>query len=507
MKNAADPILLALAVCLFLYPPISLCGENKPSCAVLTFRTDEGIHSGQAGLVSAHFAVLLQKAGQFNVLSRYQMNRILLANNFDQASHLTDSSLALAAGKLLGVDRTISGSVIKSSRGYILSTSLYNVHTGKRLARAVTMHNGDLSDFMDKAESRNLKILLNLPEKSRKPGVVPGPKPSSISKEKQPHPVPKPLRPPEKERAAEATRKSVPLNIPDKEPAERPVSVNRETAHEEKEAPVEDPAQKKTADTPRRTRLYSIFEETKWKELLSGCLRNTRHALHDRMEIGWRFTHFWLVTEHDDFIGSIDTIKAEQCHIFDELFMDDYWLNGLYGNWLFDEQWALELTYNAVHASTWSHGNHHTDGTLEVSGPGIALVKRWPNAVEYKPYAGLGLTWFMSTHVTTDNPWHHGFGGSDIEAYNEWVESGAPAYPNNGYQRSFNLDKAVGIVFCIGAEKSVRKNLSADINLRYTNVTFDNTYNLSFYGDVKSARTSEFDLSNLALSLGIKCLL
>ena len=56
----------------------------------------------------------------------------------------------------------------------------------------------------------------------------------------------------------------------------------------------------------------------------------------------------------------------------------------------------------------------------------------------------------------------------------------------------------------LGCAVELIPNLHADLNLRYTEVTVDNTYTMAFYGEPVDVRYSEFDVSHYTASLGLK---
>ncbi|MCK5850203.1 MAG: hypothetical protein KAH23_04750 [Kiritimatiellae bacterium] len=478
-KQLLSSSLVGILVAISLQP--ALCAEQKPTCAILTFDVGGNIHSGQAGLLANHYSVIVNDTGLYNLIPRYHVNKTLMAKHFNWSKPSIED-LAVSAGRILKVKYVIAGIIEKKGNKYTLSTLLVNVEKDKHVAIAITSGQGTFTEFMNIEALKNMRVLLKIPAKP---------------KEQKPLPLknPKRLEQPEPAQAV----KPVPNPVIQKTPAQPPVKTEKNINQE--------PVIKKTVHTPPQTNaLYSTL--SKWasscSEQFAILSRDTSDMTKDHLEIGWRFTHFWLVTEKDEFIGSIDTIRAEQSYLTDNFFLDHFWPNGLYFNWLIDENLAIELTYTLLQASTWSHGNHHTDGTLQASGPILTVLYRFPNNTGYTPYAGAGLAFFISTDVTTDNPWHHGFEGGGIDEYNAWIESGAPEWPNNGYQRTFSLDNPIGYVINMGIDKSVSDNLQLDLNLRYTDVTFDNTFTLSWYNDVGRTRYNEFDLSNFALSIGVK---
>ena len=283
-----------------------------------------------------------------------------------------------------------------------------------------------------------------------------------------------------------------------KTPAERPPA---DKVAQKKQPPKGEPPEKAA---PERV-MPKDDESPGWVDRLSLVCDDFAAAARGKLDIGMRVNHYIYQTEKDDFIGSIDTIEAENQYIYEDPLVDSWWPNGLYLLWRFSDTFATELTYTELRAITLSHGGNHTDGTVVTAGPILTALRRWPNDTAWVPYAGLGLAFFVSTHVTGDNPWHNGFGGRDWDGYNAWAEAGATPWPNGGYQRTFRVADELGYVLGLGLERRLSDNWSVDLNARYTYVVFENTYTLSFYGNQRGkARQSEWDLSNVNLGIGVK---
>ena len=235
----------------------------------------------------------------------------------------------------------------------------------------------------------------------------------------------------------------------------------------EKPAPVLVAAAEPVEDRPLEP-ASAVRESSGWMDGIGLMCSGPGDAVEGHLDVGLRLNHYWLQTERDDYIGSIDWIEARNYYIDHRPFLDDWWLNGLFLLWRFNDKIAAELTYTEMRVITWSNGGNHTDGTLIVAGPILTAIRRFPNATTYTPYAGLGLAFFLSTSVTGDNPWHNGFGGRDWEGYNAWREQGSPAWPNDGYQRTFTLSREIGYVLSGGLEKSHNTGVCLSSLLRLT---------------------------------------
>jgi len=154
--------------------------ENRPTCAVLAFEAETGVHLGQAALLSNRFATLLEQTGRYDVLARLQVNRLLLASGFNRAKYGSPREMAVAVGKTLGVDRVFHGTVAHDGQHYTLTTFLLETTTGRAVARATSRQVGSIDELRGLVLSGNLKSLLDLeplPALKKKPvGEVAAPR-------------------------------------------------------------------------------------------------------------------------------------------------------------------------------------------------------------------------------------------------------------------------------------------------------------------------------------------
>jgi len=617
MNSPGKLVSLALATGMFAVAAYAADQERKSVCAVLPLDAGPGVHAGQAGLIANQYSVILDDTHRYDVLPRYDVNRVLHSRGFSRGKFSAALKKAVAAGKALNADYVVAGSVQKTDTGFALSTSLVSVNEARAAAAARSYRAGDFKTFSGNAALENVRLLLGIRELPRETRAAarPAKKPAVKARKRQivvaqappeepPHTAMKPatgetpaLMRPERKPPVAPPRERVPKTpieiaaipkaprppeITTKPPdigAIKPPEINplpplekdlpkeptvtvapsptappkvrpRSPVEPERtgkrrvrdliivpkeKAPVLPPAAKATppkkatpvkvaaAKAPRKERprkedvaaaapkkaparrpVPRTDDSPSWTDTLAFACTDMAEAAKDKLDIGMRFNHYMFQTEEDDFIGSIDTIEADDQHIYERPLLDGWWPNGLYFLWRFSDELATELTYAELRAITLSHGGNHTDGTVVTAGPIITVLRRWPHTV-WTPYAGLGLAIFFSTSVTGNNPWHNGFGGRDWDGYNAWAEAGAPPYPNGGYQRTFRVADELGYVLGLGLERKIGDRWSVDLNARYTYVVFENTYTLSFYGNQRgNARYSEWDLSNFNLGIGFK---
>lgn len=226
--------------------------------------------------------------------------------------------------------------------------------------------------------------------------------------------------------------------------------------------------------------------------------------LEDRVALGTRMEYFKIKTEKDDFIGSINKLDAKQNYDPTRVFLD----MTLARHWNMD--FFLEASWTKIAMGTVTRENFdQNDGTLELSGPLFCLNASYSNDSRFTPYGGIGAVYFNHTSVSK-GWWHYGFAPENGDwrpadrEYANWRADGSPSWPNGGFTRTFELDKAWGWLVNAGCSVELIDNLHADINFRYTEVTVDNTYTMAFYGDPVDIRYSEFDVSHYTASLGLK---
>ena len=229
------------------------------------------------------------------------------------------------------------------------------------------------------------------------------------------------------------------------------------------------------------------------------------NILGDKVAIGTRVEYFKLKTEKDDFIGSIDKLDARQNYDPTRLFLDVTLTR------LWNMDFFLEASWTRIAMGTITTYNYNqNDGTLELSGPLLCLNASYSNDSRFTPYGGIGAVYFNDTSVSK-GWWHYGFSPDENgdwrpadREYAYWRANGSPSWPNGGFTRTFELDKAWGWLVNLGCTVELIEHLHGDFNLRYTEVTVDNTYTMAFYGDPVDIRYSEFDVSHYTTSIGLK---
>jgi len=135
-----------LIIVLFSFTQL-LIAQQKISIAVLSLQGN-GISPSEAVVLTDELRSVLVQAGKYNVLERNNMESILQEQGF-QMSGCTSAECAVEAGKLLGVQKMIAGSVGKLGTLYNINIRIIDVETGKIEKTESKRHEGSIEDLLD----------------------------------------------------------------------------------------------------------------------------------------------------------------------------------------------------------------------------------------------------------------------------------------------------------------------------------------------------------------------
>ena len=212
----------------------------------------------------------------------------------------------------------------------------------------------------------------------------------------------------------------------------------------------------------------------------------------DHLSVGTRSTYYWLQDDHrsmsDTFIGNISDLDAAQ----------DLAPWKVYIDYDFNRYAGLELTWDQVEADIVNGvGTKSTDGTIHMGGPILTLVGRWPNASAFTPFLGAGAA-FWNASFDHSAWWKYGY--ANEEAY---ADSGRVNEPRNGKTRNMTFEDNIGFVATAGVDCRVGRHWSADLYLRYIDISTEDTYTLNAPGHDPDVTRATFPLDHLAAGLGV----
>ncbi len=106
--------------------------ETKVNLAIAEFNARPPITKAEADFVSEFLRGELIKAECFNILDRANMNKILEEQKL-QTTGLTEAEMAIKIGKLLNVQKIITGSVGKFVNDFVITIDVVDVETAKSI--------------------------------------------------------------------------------------------------------------------------------------------------------------------------------------------------------------------------------------------------------------------------------------------------------------------------------------------------------------------------------------
>jgi len=232
-----------------------------------------------------------------------------------------------------------------------------------------------------------------------------------------------------------------------------------------------------------------VFDEEAGNPLLN--------FLQDRVEIGTRFTAFSLQddsrppdpTRERTYVGDINRLEDDQNLAPVKLFADVY-LSPYFG---------VELTYDEVAARTFNWVNNSSDGYLEMSGPIVSLIGRYPIQDVVFPYVGLGYAWMNSSFDR--EPWWE-WGWKSEEEYNAAGGQIAPS----GVYRYMIVEDDEAVVYTLGVVVRFTDHLAADVMVRSMDISADALFYRTIDGVLSEPDTKRgsFVMDHIAYGLGVR---
>jgi TolB-like protein len=121
--------------------------EQKSTIAILKLDARSGISLKEAETLSDRLRTELVNTGAFIVLERGQMDEILQEQGFNQSGCIS-SECAVEAGRLLGVQKMVAGSVGKVGEIYSVEARVFDVETGEILQAHQFDYEGEVSGLL-----------------------------------------------------------------------------------------------------------------------------------------------------------------------------------------------------------------------------------------------------------------------------------------------------------------------------------------------------------------------
>ncbi len=130
--------------------------QSSPSIAVLPLHSN-GISPSEALVLTDELRSVMVQSAKYTVVERNNMESILKEQGF-QMSGCTSSECAVEAGKLLGVQKMVAGSVGKLGEIYNINLRLFDVATGKIDQNISQKHEGSIEGLLDVIRELGYKL-------------------------------------------------------------------------------------------------------------------------------------------------------------------------------------------------------------------------------------------------------------------------------------------------------------------------------------------------------------
>jgi hypothetical protein len=126
---------------------LAQASPKLPLVAVMPL-TAQGVDAPSALVVTDALSDQLLREGKVRIMERSQMEKILKEQGFQQSGVCDGTDCALAAGKILAIDRMVVGSLGKLGESFTLSVRVVDVATGEVLGSARRMRKGAIDDVI-----------------------------------------------------------------------------------------------------------------------------------------------------------------------------------------------------------------------------------------------------------------------------------------------------------------------------------------------------------------------
>lgn len=159
--------------------------SNTENVAVLPFQGDSSVSTQQLNFLAGKYEMELMETNAFRILDRSRTELILKEQGFQQSGACNSSECQVQMGQLLGVDKVISGNLVRFGKKYAFHSELIDVSTGQVVVSVELSQAGDLEDVYEElCRGAALKLVekVNGGHSSKIPAdAIPKPIQSSLS--------------------------------------------------------------------------------------------------------------------------------------------------------------------------------------------------------------------------------------------------------------------------------------------------------------------------------------
>lgn len=161
-------LMLAAALLFVAAPGRSQTPENLSTVGVLKFQVDGLSESAAEALAHTVRRVLLENP-QLTLIERDRMEAIFQEQGYQLSGACYDVSCLVEAGRILGAQRIVTGSVNRLGRKYIVELRAANVVNGRIEALETIDHRGPVEDLTEPTRTLARRLVARL---ANRPGVI-----------------------------------------------------------------------------------------------------------------------------------------------------------------------------------------------------------------------------------------------------------------------------------------------------------------------------------------------
>lgn len=450
---------MVIATSVLCLPVFASAGDQRPSCVVLAFDAAKGADKATADALCNKLTVRLRDNGAWELISRADANQALLDNRFNLQFFPSLSHAAPAAGRMLGTDYVVFGTLTASAEGVSASVSVLEVAGGKVIQQVTTEHYESEESLLADAPAKLVALL-----------ELPAPAPTPIQ------PLPRDETPEQEPATHEPSTDAVAVTEPESQTPEK--------AHPKAAEPEPAPA----AIEPVKASVTVMIPDA--PQQTDPGLATWTKGLQYHLEIGTRITVPWLINpDQEELPGTMNELDVVQ----------DFMPIKVCATWMFNHYWGIEANWDSVRANAFTAtSDHHEDGDFVVSGPMLMAIGRYVTYSRLTPYAGIGIA-YMSGSFDDQEWWHYGY-----PSKTEWINMGSPTYSMSGQVRYMEVENTIGFVAAGGLDYAIGRHFSADAFVRYMAVETKADYSI-WDGVVMHNRGKyNVNMDNVAVGAGLK---
>lgn len=150
MLNAIATVLLCVVLSAHARELPGSQPESKERIAVLPFE-QKGLSNEETATLTKRLAELLQSTGRFEVMPKDEMLRLFAEAEFKNLESCTYSYCLADAGKVLGVQKVMHGSISRRGKLYTLHLRLIDVRSGEIVHDRKSEYSGEFDQLVSEA--------------------------------------------------------------------------------------------------------------------------------------------------------------------------------------------------------------------------------------------------------------------------------------------------------------------------------------------------------------------